>query len=401
MRHDHAVGVELALDARDGAFLHGRLEVVAADDHGDGVDAARDVLVAHALLLEDGEQTAREADLAVHQILVDDDVREAARGGDAGHGARHHAARLHDHRARLAGVVRVAHVDRDARLHGGKDRLVVEHAETGVGEFAHLAVGHRVDAGLHLGHEAGVDGVDAVHVGEVLVHVGAHGRREDGTRDVAAAARERGHGAVHAVAEEARIHDNPLEVGEGAREALVRIQVERGVARLALENHARVLRGGVARLLAALLERDGHELRVVVLARRLQEVHEAAGVAAVLRNLCEARLEVVPDGLHDLVAEVEALGDLRVARDDGVQRGGRVLAVKGILGQRDQKVGDLRIVLVALAGGRNHHDAPLGIGQHDIDNLGQLACVRKRAATEFAHFHFLVPLGRTGIDSIP
>ncbi len=200
-------------------------------------------------------------------------------------------------------------------------------------------------------------------------------------RDVAAAARERGHGAVHAVAEEARIHDNPLEVGEGAREALVRIQVERGVARLALENHARVLRGGVARLLAALLERDGHELRVVVLARRLQEVHEAAGVPAGGRDLGEAFREIRLDFPHHAVAEAEVGGDFGVTRHHGGQGGRRVRAVERLLRERDEEVGDLRVALVALAGRR----------------LGQLACVRKRATAEFAYFHLLVPLGRTRI----
>ena len=237
----------------------------------------------------------------------------------------------------------------------------------------------------------------AVHVGEVLVHVGAHGRREDGPRDVAAAERERGHGAVHAVAEEARIHDNPLEVGEGAREALVRIQVERGVARLALENHARVLRGGVARLLAALLERDGHELRVVVLARRLQEVHEAAGVPAGGRDLGEAFREIRLDFPHHAVAEAEVGGDFGVTRHHGGQGGRRVRAVERLLRERDEEVGDLRVALVALAGRRHHHDAALRIGQHDVNHFGQLACVRKRATAEFAYFHLLVPLGRTRI----
>ena len=389
VRHDHAVRRELALDARDDLLLLGGRELLAAHQDGDRVDAAGDVLVGDAFLLQDREHLPREADLAVHEVLVDDDVREAVRRRDARHRAGRHAPALLDHRARLGGAVRVAHVDRDAALHGRGDRLVVEDAEARVGELAHLAVGHRGDALLHLGDDAGVDGVDVVDVREVLVDVGAHGGRENGARDVAAATREGGDRAVLAVAEEAGVDDDALEVAERAREAAVALVDERRVATLALQHHARVLRACVAGLHAALAEGGGGELRAVVLAGGLERVHEDARV--LLRG-GEARLEVGLDLLHDLRAEVEVAGDGGVARDDGGERGLRVRLVEGRLGERDEQIRHLRVGLVTLAGGGHHDHAPLRVREDDVDHLGQLLRVRERTAAEFAHLHVQKPL---------
>ena len=121
------------------------------------------------------------------------------------------------HRAGLARVVRVADVDRDSRTDRWNDSVVGEDAKASVGKLAHFAVGHRGNALFHLGNDARINRIDRVDIGEVLVNVGTHGRREDRARDVGAAARERRNLAFLRIAEEAGVDDDSLEVRERAR----------------------------------------------------------------------------------------------------------------------------------------------------------------------------------------
>ena len=396
-RDHHRIRHELTLDARHHAVLGRLRELVAADHHGDRVDAAGKMLVGDMLVLKDVQQLVREANLAVHAVLVDDDVAEAVRRRNAGHRAGDHAARLHDHRARLVRMIRVAHVDRDARLHRREDRLVVEHAEACVGQLAHLAVGHRVDALLHLRNDARIDGIDIVHVGEVLIDVGADRRRQDGAGDVRSAARERGDRAVLAVTEEAGIHHDALEIGERLGELAVGLRIERGVAALALKDHARLARTGIARLRAALDERRRNDLRGVVLARRLQRIHEHARVSL---GGGHAGLEILLDLLDDLIAELEVLGDGRVAVENRLEGLGRLLLRKRRLRERDQQIRHLRVGLVSFAGRAHHDHAPRGIREHYVKNLRNLPRIRETRSAEFAYLHLLVPLlkAKTGAN---
>ena len=325
------------------------------------------MLVGNVLVLEDLEKPPAKADLAVHQVLFDDNVAEAVRARDADDGSGDDAPRLLDHRAGLARVVRVADVDRNPRPHRRYHRVVVEHAEARVGELAHLAVGHRGDALLHVGNDAGIYRVDRVDVGEVLVDVGAHGRCEDRARNVGAAARERRDLAVLRVAEEAGVDHDSLEVGERARERRVAVGIERRVAEVALQHHSSVLGARIPRLPSARRERDGDELRVVVLAGGLHEVLELRGTE--LRALREASLYVARNLAHDVLAELQLVRDGRVALDDGRELAVRVLARKRRVRERDEEVRHLRVALVALAGCGNHNDAPGRISQDYVDHL--------------------------------
>ena len=266
-----------------------------------------------------------------------------------------------------AGVVRVADVDRYARADRGNHGIVGEDAEAGVGELAHLAVGHRRDAVLDLWNDAGIDRIDRVDVGEVLVDVGAHGRRENRTRDVGAAARERRDLAVLRVAEEAGVDHDSLEVGECARERRVAVGIERRVAEVALQHHARVLRARIPRLSSTRRKRDGDELRVVVLAGGLDEIEELLGPEVL--DLGDARAEIARDVRDDVLAELELVGDEGVAFDDRAKLAVDVLACERGLRERDEKIGDLRIALVALPGGRDDNDAPRGIREDDVNYL--------------------------------
>ena len=57
------------------------------------------------------------------------------------------------------------------------------------------------------------------------------------------------------------------------------------------------------------------------------------------------------------------------ALDDRAKLAVDVLACERRLRERDKEVGDLRVALVALARGRNDHDAPRGIREDDVNYL--------------------------------
>ena len=218
-----------------------------------------------------------------------------------------------------------------------------------------------------------------------ITDVCAHGRSENRARDVGAAARERRDLAVLRVAEEPRVDHDSLEVRERARERRIAVGVERRVAELALQHHAGVLRARVPRLPAARGERDGDELRVVVLAGGLDEIEELLGPEVL--DLGDARAEIARDVRDDVLAELELVGDEGVALYDRTELAVEILAGESGLREVDQEVGDLCVPLVALARGGNHHDAPRGISEDNVNHLVELRSVREGTAAEFADFH--------------
>ena len=86
---------------------------------------------------------------------------------------------------------------------------------------------------------------------------------------------------------------------ERAGELAIRLGIESGVAALPLQDHAGVLRAGIASLDAARLERLGRELGAVVLAGRLERVHEDSRVGL---GRGEARVNVGLDLRDDLLS---------------------------------------------------------------------------------------------------
>ncbi len=327
------------------------------------------MLVGDAFLFENLQQTTAEADLAVHEILLDNDVAEVVRTRDAYDRTGDDAAGLLDHRARLGGMIGVADVDRDSRLDRGNDRIVIEDAEARVGKLAHLAIGHRGNALaiLHLGDDARIARIDRVDIGEVLVDVGTDSGRENRTGDVAAAARESRDLAFAGIAEETRINDDAVEVREGLGKLDVAVWIERRVAELALENHARVLGTRIARLASARLEGDGDEFGIVILTGRLHEVHELGGSKR--SGLREAPLEILLNRPHDVLAKLKLRRDLGITLDHRTVLAIGVLALKRDFRKRDQQIGYLGVTTVPLAGRGNHHNAPRRVREDDIDDL--------------------------------
>jgi hypothetical protein len=287
------------------------------------------------------------------------------------------------------GMVGVADVDRDAGAEGRHDGLVVEDPEARVGELAHLAVGHLADAVADLRHESRIDGVDRVDVREVLVAVGLERGGEDRPRDVGTTAREGGHGAVARHAEESGEDDDCLRLRgqlptQRRGQPRVGLVAERGVAGLALEQHAGFGGMHVACGSAAGLERLRDQHGREILPRRLEQILEPSGIGAVAR---EPRAQVRLDPANNPGIEPQPLLDRRVAPDDLREESAGLAPRQRRVRAGDQQIRDLGVVPAALARGRNHDDTPRGIRQQDVTDLGHLPGIRQRGAAKLADLH--------------
>ena len=86
-------------------------------------------------------------------------------------------------------------------------------------------------------------------------------------------------------------------------------------------------------------------------------------------TLGDARPQVARDVGDNVLAELELVGNESVALDNRAQLAVDVLACERGLRERDKKVGDLRVALVALARSRDDNDAPRGIREDDVNYL--------------------------------
>ena len=189
------------------------------------------------------------------------------------------------------------------------------------------------------------------------------------------------------VAEEAG-EDDDLALGarvEVVRQALVGFGQHLGVAEVVGHEEPRLLRVGVLGAEAAGAEGGGDDLRGVVLARGLHQVHEARGLEVLVRG--DAGVQVGADLVHHGGVQAQALADLVVAGDDGVAHLGGVALGQAAAGALDEQVGDLGVAFVSLAGRGDHDDAAGGIGGDDVADLRDLGGVGDGRPAELADFH--------------
>ncbi len=141
-----------------------------------------------AVLFKDGEGAAREADFLIHAVLFNMDDREAAFARDTRNGEED-AARilLIISVPGCAGSFVLADVDGNVRRLNGKYRVLVQDACAHVGQLAQLAKGHYVD-GKRVIDDTGIRDKESRHIRPVLIDVGAHAARDNGTRYIGAAA---------------------------------------------------------------------------------------------------------------------------------------------------------------------------------------------------------------------
>ena len=87
----------------------------------------------------------------------------------------------------------------------------------------------------------------------------------------------------------------------------------------------------------------------------------------------------------------DAGGYLGVALHDRGDSARYVTAAHRGVGERDEKIGDLRVAVMSLARCRNDDNAPRRIGEHYVYDLAELLSVSERRATKLANLHSCPP----------
>ena len=269
---------------------------------------------------------------------------------------------LPDDGARLVGVVGVEDGDGDVGLADREDGLLVQDARAHVGELVHLVERDAAD-GARARHDARVGREEAGHIGPVLVEVGVERTGHDGARNVAAAAAEEPHVALGGGAVEARQHEAALAHHEVVDAVAGTLHVECAVV---VEAH---VVGRVGKRKAQVL---AHELGGEVLA----SAHDVLGGVAL-----DAGRELVELLCHG-IGEAELGLDAHEALLDVLEKGRAVNVVGAVRVDEVEQVGDLVVLGVALAGGRDHHEATRVVGLDDALDLLELAGVGDARAAE-------------------
>ena len=124
------------------------------------------------VVLENLEQLAQEALVAVHPVLLDGDYREVLLAGDTGDDmlACGRVGSRHDEGACVLRSVGVLDIDRNVRASHREDSVLVEHACAHVGKLAQLGICDNADS-LGVLDDTGVSYQEAAYVCPVLVEV--------------------------------------------------------------------------------------------------------------------------------------------------------------------------------------------------------------------------------------
>ena len=143
------------------------------------------------MLHKDGERAVGEADLLVHERFFQEDDGEIFLARDARDPtpAVCIAGSGQDLRPLVLGTEGVLDADGDIHLAHGEDGLAVQHVCAHVGELAQLLVGEGAD-GHGIFYNPGIARQKSADVRPVFVQVRTRRPRDDGARNVAAAAGE-------------------------------------------------------------------------------------------------------------------------------------------------------------------------------------------------------------------
>ncbi|CDA74082.1 unknown [Ruminococcus sp. CAG:579] len=165
-----------------------KLALVHYDAHG--VDTRRHMLERYSVFLELLKHLSAEAQLAVHHIFFDVYYREALFARDACDGVKRLlAGALYYESAWVAGLVCVLDVYRYARFANGENSVLVQYGSAHVSQLAKLFVSDGADR-LGVFYYSGVADEEARNVSPVFVKVSVSASRYDRAGNVRTAARE-------------------------------------------------------------------------------------------------------------------------------------------------------------------------------------------------------------------
>ena len=131
-----------------GELLALTVKLAGIHNNADRVDTGGHVLRENIVVLEDLEQLAQEALVAVHSVLLDGDYGEVLLASDTSDDvfACRSVPGRNDERACVLGRVGVLYVDRYIGASYREDSVLVEHACAHVGKLAQLGIGDNADS---------------------------------------------------------------------------------------------------------------------------------------------------------------------------------------------------------------------------------------------------------------
>ena len=316
------------------------------------------------------QHVAAEADLAVHQVLVDIDRSEVLLAGDTGNGIRRQfliSTVRNDHCARFFRSVGVADIDRNACGTYRKDRCFMQYRCTHIGQLPQFGIGDRANH-CRIVHNAGVCHQETGNVCPVLVQRSLYRTGYDRTGHVAAAAGERLDIAVCSAAIEARNY-SMFQCAKAFPQNGFSLFIVQAAVRLEKDHFSSIYKG---------------EAQICSNDFPVQVFAAACGIV-----LAGTLLEVCCDFLELIVqrkGHAQTGDNIVIPFPNCLQGIGEIQSLFCQIIAGVQHIGHLDVLGEPLAGGRRYHIPPLRICLDDCCCLLNLLCVRQTAAAELYYF---------------
>ena len=340
--------------------------------HRNVVNAVGNIVHADVVAHQNGQHLVQDTNLIAHALLGQGDDGEVLHAGDAGDEAvgvmTLFKALLNDG-AGIVGRIGITDVQGDVLLADGENGAFMQHLRAGVAQLAQLVVGH-LGNGLGIVDDAGVSHQNTGNVRPVFVDLGIQRGGCQRTGDVTAA------------------------TGEGVNGAVGHHTVEAG-GHNALADPAQLLQGGIGLLRihgAVQIELHPvgsvHKLEIQICGHQLGGVIFTAADQLFTGHclLVDALLQLGKIGFQ-IQINTQLVTDLAVAGYDHIVNQIAGNTVLGVGVAQIQQVCDLVVILEALAGSGDDHNAAAGVGQDNVLDFPVLARIRHGGATEFCYFH--------------
>ena len=327
-----------------------------------------------ALAFEYGKRPARKPDLRVHQRFFKEYDGKIFLSRNARHdvAVRRIFFGRQDERARVVRAECILDLDRDIPFTHGEDRFRVQNVRPHIGQFAQFFERDDLDLFGAL-HDARIAGEEAAHVRPVLIQVGIHRARHDRAADVAPAARKRFDLPVRA---------RTVKTGDHGMFCRRKARLDERVRSLFVEGALFIEKDDVFRVHKFPAEQNRDDARVQVFPARRRKIRAAARRDVRLRPVQNRRdVEIQPEFGDD---GKKSLPDLR-------ERFPAAVFAAALFETFVQKVCDLDVVRIALAGCGHNGELSRRVGKDDLRRPPDIVTVREGSPPEFAyrHIHFL------------
>ena len=160
------------------------LKDIFMDKDGHGINPGRHMLDRNLVFFKHLQHLATESYLGIHHGLFNGNGNKAVCPRNSRDGVPGlPAGALHDQSSLVLGLVRVADVDRNARLSHRENGILMKHACPHIGQLPQLLVGDGLN-GLGILDNPGIRNQKAGYIGPVLIQIRLHGQSHQRTGDI-------------------------------------------------------------------------------------------------------------------------------------------------------------------------------------------------------------------------